>query len=170
MLNLPSLRSLDSTQLLIYLFCKTSNTFVTLCLLNRKQFSSCLLTLCMYPLLVIIMGKCNKWCQNSALEQTSEIFANKILSLPYRFLLPTKDVFERHFLPEQPLLLDVEITGGEVLEVGQSPRWQGGVYAGGHRERGAWGEKNITQYLDKFYFSVLSKLLLFRLNKKINRK
>ena len=55
---------------------------------------------------------------------------------------PREDVLEGHLLPEEPLLLDVEVAGGKVLEVGEGARRQGRVDARGDGEGGPWKQSN----------------------------
>ena len=51
-------------------------------------------------------------------------------STPDCFRLPGEDILEGHLLPEESLLLDVQVAGRKVLKVRQRPRGQRGVDAG----------------------------------------
>ena len=82
--------------------------------------------------------------------------------LPDGFLLPAEDVLEWHLLPEQPLLLDVEVAGCKVLKVCQSSGWQSWVNAGWHWQGWTWSRYilvkiDIILQINAFY-KLLSKI------------
>ena len=64
--------------------------------------------------------------------------------LPERLCLPREDILEGHFLPKQPLLLNVEVAGSKVLQVCQRPARESGVNAGRDREGGAWNSLEMS--------------------------
>ena len=67
-----------------------------------------------------------------------------LCSVPDGLLLPAQHVLQRHLLPEDPLLLDVEVAGREVLEVGEGAGGQRGVNAGRHGQGRAWRYREIS--------------------------
>ena len=67
---------------------------------------------------------------------------SKLSDSPNWLCGPGENILEGHLLPEEPLLLDVEVAGGEVLEVGECPRGQCRVDARWNRQGRAWKKNN----------------------------
>ena len=84
------------------------------------------------------------WCMwlVSSVALPTSFLQSKFSNSPNWLSCPGEDVFEGHLLPEEPLLLDVEVAGGKVLEVSEGARRQGWVNACRDREGGAWKQSN----------------------------